>query len=122
MEETQKIEVFFRTKWTEENAYMQKVEICVTDQMDLAFAQVRIYSSARVGSPGAWIGVPAYRRNTKGRLVRRTARLWRFWKPTDWVFLRKTTGRPVRATQTPAELGMVDGEIIYYCLAKRLSD
>jgi hypothetical protein len=122
MEENQKIEVFFRTNLNAENAYMQKVAVCVTDKMDTAFAQVRIHSSAREGSPGAWIGVRAYRRNHKGRLVRRTPRLWWFWNPKDWVFRRKTTGRLVRPTQTPAELGMVDGETIYYCLAERLSD
>jgi hypothetical protein len=118
MEETQKIEVFFRTNLNAENAYMQKVDICVSEKMDTAFAQVRIHSSARAGSPGAWIGARVYRRNHKGRLVRRTTRLWCFWNPRDWVFQRKATGRLVRGTQTPAELGMVGGETIYYCLAK----
>ena len=118
MEGTQKIVVFFRTNLNVENAYMKKVEMCVTDKMDKAFAQVRIHSSARAGSPGVWIGVRAYRRNHKGRLVRRTARLWGFWNPRDWSFQRKATGRLVRATQTSAELGMVDGETIYYLCVK----
>jgi hypothetical protein len=118
MEGNQKIEVFFRQNFNAENAYMQKVEICVTDKMDTAFAQVRIHSSARKGRPGAWIGVRAYRRNHKGRLVGG----WWSWNPADWVFKRKATGRLVRPTQTPAELGMVGGETIYYCLAERLAD
>lgn len=120
MEETQKIEVFFRTNLNRDNVYMQKVEMYVTDKMDTAFAQVRIYSSARAGSPDARIGVRVYQRNHKGRLVRRSTKALGFWNPGDWVFQRKATGRLVRATQTPAELGIADGETIYYGLAKRV--